>query len=381
MIREERLVQEFLEMVRIPSPSKKEGSFAAYLKDKLEKLGFTVIRDEKSFSLSGCETGNLAGRLTGTKEGIETILFSAHLDTVTPCECIVPIVENGVIKSDGTSILGADDKSGIAPVLEAIRHLQEEKIPHGPIEVLFTVGEEIGLLGSRYYDPALITSGRAFVLDSGGAPGTIINRGPSHDKIKAVIHGRAAHAGVNPESGVSAIKVAARAIDRMKLLRIDEETTANIGIISGGAATNIVPDKVELEGEARSLTEEKLDCQTRHMLDCLEEACRELGARLTVENERAYNAFCVDKTDPLILLAAAAARRVGLEEKIISTGGGSDTNYFNSSGIKAITLGTGMTAVHTTEEHIWVEDLVNTARLVTVIITEAAGSKTGFLNG
>jgi len=372
MIDQERLVNEFIEMVKINSLSKKEKDFAEYLRRKMEDLGLEVVIDDTSASSAGADSGNLIGRLKGSRKSSLPLLLAAHMDTVAPGEGIEPVIENGVIYSKGETILGADDKSGIAVILEAIRHIRENNLPYGEIELLFTIGEEAGLLGARYLNSNLIRSRIGYVLDSGGEPGTIINRGPAQDKIEAVIHGKASHAGAEPEQGISAIQAAARAIDRMKLLRIDEETTANIGVISGGQATNIVCDRVEIKGEARSLSDEKLDRQTRHMVECIEESCREFAAKADIITERMYPAFAVDEEDPLIELAKRAAEKAGLQAIVTSSGGGSDTNYFNARGIRTVNLGTGMNKVHTTEEEIKVGHLVSTARYVAAIITEAA---------
>jgi len=371
MLNKERLLNDFLEMVRIPSASKKEGVFAAYLQDKLEQMGFQVTVDTKAGQTIGADLGNIIGYLPGKSDGIPSLLFSAHMDTVYPCECIIPQIKDGMVCTDGTSILGADDKAGIAAILEAIRSLQEEGSALGPLEVVFTICEELGLLGARYLDYSLIRSKYGYVLDAGGEPGTIINRAPAQDKFKATIYGKAAHAGFNPEEGISAIQVAAAAIAKMKLLRIDSETTANIGFISGGGATNIVTDKVELQGEARSLVNEKLDAQMTHLKECLEAACQEFGATLDLEEERSYQAFQVLEDDPIVQLAVKAAEEIGLPVRVMSTGGGSDVNYINTRGIKTINLGIGMSKVHTTEEYIKIDDLEKTTRLVAAIIKKA----------
>lgn len=368
MIDKDRLLASFLEMVKIASPSRKEGIFAAYLQKQMEDMGLEVIIDEQSREKSGSDSGNLIGRLKGNKPGVAPVLFSAHMDTVSPGERIEPLERDGVIFSKGATILGADDKSGIAAILEAIRHLQEEGIAHGDIEVLFTVGEEMGLLGARYLNFALLTAKMGYILDCGGNPGLIINQGPAHDTIKAVINGRSAHAGANPEEGISAIQVAARAIDRMNLLRIDKETTANIGRISGGNATNIVCDRVELEGEARSLLVNKLDRQTKEMVNCLEQAGREFGARVEIEVNRSYPAFHVAEDHPVIEMAKAAATKIGLKAEVSATGGGSDVHFLNEGGLQAVNLATGMNKVHTTDEQILIGDLVDTARFVAAIV-------------
>lgn len=374
MINRERLVKEFIEMAKIPSPSKKEGALAAYLQGKLAELGFQVRVDEQAGREAGADTGNIIAYLPGNREGVPPVFFSAHMDTVTPCECISPQVEGQIIRTDGSSILGADDKAGIAAILEAVRNLQEEGAAFGPLELVFTICEEIGLLGARYLDYSLLRSKYGYVLDSGKEPGAIINRAPAHDKFQAVIHGKAAHAGVNPEEGISAIQVAAAAISSMKLLRIDHETTANIGFVSGGGATNIVTDRVELKGETRSLNSEKLDKQNNHIRECLESACREHGARLEFNLERSYEAFQVQEDHPVVRLAAEAAGDIGLTVRIIPTGGGSDVNIINTKGITAVNLATGMSKVHTTDEYIKIADLESLAGLVAAIIKRAADS-------
>ncbi|MDD4666004.1 MAG: M20/M25/M40 family metallo-hydrolase [Clostridia bacterium] len=372
MIKQERLVQEFMEMVKIDSLSKEEGSFAAYLKDKLTELGLEVLVDEQAGRRAGSDTGNLLGRLRATRQGVPVILFAAHMDTVALGKGIQPQLRDGVIYSSGDTILGSDDKAGIAAILEALRHIKEEKIAHGEIEVLFTISEEVGLLGSRYLDYSLLQAEMGFVLDSGGEPGTIICQAPAHERIKAVIHGQAAHAGMNPEKGISAIQAAAQAIVKMKLLRIDEETTANIGVIKGGEATNIVCERVELEGEARSLSEEKLCRQTRHMVACLQEACAEMGARLEVEVSREYPSLQVPEDEAVVKTARQAAEALGLEVKLTSSGGGSDTNYLSAHGLKAVNLGVGMSHAHTKDEFIKIKDLVMAAHYVAEIMQQVA---------
>lgn len=370
MVNKERLIESFIEMVQIDSQSKEEDRFAAYLKVEMEKLGIEVVEDTHSASAANVETGNVIGRFKGNKEGVQTILLCAHMDTVLPGKNIRPVIRDGIICSNGDTILGADDKSGIAAILEALKCLNEKNIPHGDIEILFTFGEEIGLLGARYLNYGLLKARSGYVLDSGGSPGTIINRGPAQDNINAVIYGKAAHAGANPETGISSIQVAARAIDRMRLSRIDEETTANIGKIYGGKATNIICDYIVLEGEARSLNESKLELQTKHMIDCLQKACDDYGAKLECKTERMYPSFYVNEKEAVVQKAKTAGARIGLNVNVKSTGGGSDIHFFNTSGICTINLATGMNKVHTTEEEISIDDLFDIARYVVAIVEE-----------
>ena len=266
-------------------------------------------------------------------------------------------------------MLGGDDKSGVAAIVEVLRTVVEEGLPHPTIEAVFTVCEEIGLLGSQNLDYGRITAKKAAVLDGDGDAGRIIIGAPGQDKLEATITGRRAHAGVAPEEGISAIQVAAEAISRMKLLRIDGETTANVGAISAQYATNIVPEVLTLAAEARSRDSGKLDRQSGHMVDCLRSACEKYGAKLDVSLTRAYDAFSYGEDDPFVREVVAACHRAGLEPQLDVTGGGSDANNMNAHGIKALVLSTGMAKVHTVEEELEVRNLENTARLVLALVT------------
>ena len=362
----QRLVDQFIAMAKISSPSRQEGRLAAYLKPELEALGFTVEFDNAG-ELAGGDTGNLIATLAGDPD-IEPIVLSCHMDTVTPCIGVTPVIEDGVIRSDGTTILGGDDKAGIAAILEGVRRIRERGVRHGLIQAVFTICEEVGMHGAMGLDYSKIRAKRAFILDADGPIGQILVRGPAKDAIHVVIHGRSAHAGLKPEAGISAIQVAASAIDRMKLLRIDEETTANLGQITGGGATNIVTDRVELTAEARSLSNEKLDAQRAHMKACFEEAAHQFGATVEVNIERSYFAFSLDADEPVVRHCTTAIRHLGLTPTLTSTGGGSDCNVFNRHGMKAVDLSIGMTDVHTCKESLRIDDLELTARLVEALI-------------
>ncbi len=365
----DRMISEFIEMAKVSSLSLKEGRFASLLAEKLRGLDFEVYID-KAGELAGGDTGNVLGRLKGTL-GAKPMLFCAHMDTVVPGENINPIIREEIIYSDGTSILGGDDKAGIAAILEAVRYIKENNIPHGDIEVAFTIAEENGLLGAKHLDYSWLRSEFAFVLDSNGAVGSVIVQAPAQIKTLSVIKGKTAHAGLAPEKGISAIQAAARAVNNMKLLRIDEETTANIGRINGGGATNIVCDKVEMEMEARSLTRSKVEAQAKHMLECIDDACREFGAGHETTQQLSYTELNIPKDAEVIKLVDSAIKRIGLETRLESTGGGSDTNIMSGKGIQAVTLGIGMTNAHTTSEDIAIRDMEKTAELVASIIQEA----------
>lgn len=371
MVNKQRIIDEFIELVQIDSPSSKEGAVAKVLIQKLEDLGFDVYVDDAGVK-SGGETGNVIATLKGNRPG-KSVLFSSHMDTVSPCLGIKPIVDevNGIIKSDGTTILGSDDKGGVAAILEAMKIIKENNIEHGDIQIVFSIWEEGGLFGAKYLDYSKVNADYAFVLDSGGSPGEIIVKAPAQDKIEVKIKGRPAHAGLAPEEGISAVMVASKAIEKMNLLRIDEETTANIGTISGGVATNIVMPELEIVAEARSLDNSKLDVQTQHMVDTFKSAAAEFGAEIEINTERMYGAFNVDENDEIVNMVKKVFSNMGAEVNVTSTGGGSDTNILNANGIKAINLGIGMKKAHTLEEYIAIEDLLNSAKMVVEIVKEA----------
>ncbi len=369
MVNQQRMLAEFLEMIQIDSETKNEGPFAQHLIDKLMKMGFEILRDTASKDFPS-NTDNVIAKKNGGKASAP-MLLSAHLDTVSPGKGIKPVVGEVYITSDGTTILGGDDKAGIAAILEGIRILDENHIPYPPVELVFTIAEEGGLNGSRYLDYSLIASKRGLVLDSGGKPGEIIIQGPAQDRINVTIKGKPSHAGVCPEDGISAIQVAAEAINQMSLLRIDSETTANIGMIHGGIATNIVCPDVTINAEARSLDNAKLDIQTAHMKGCFEAAAAKFGAQVEVTIDRPYVAFNVAEDHALVLLAKEACEALGFKAYTTKTGGGSDTNNYNENGLDAINLGVGMEKAHTLEERIALIDLYNSALMVAEILKRA----------
>lgn len=365
MIQEERLLNRFLEYIKIDSESFNEKEFADHLKKDLEELNVEVIIDEIGEE-HGTNAGNIIVKIPGDSD--KTLLFSSHIDTVVPGVGIKPTVEDGIIKSDGTTILGGDDKAGVAALIEMITVLKEENIPHHNIEIAFTVCEEVGLLGSKYLNYDLISADMGFVLDSGNSPGYIAIQGPSQDKITITFNGKTAHAGLVPEEGVSAIMIAAEAINEMNLLRIDEETTANIGLIHGGEATNIVADKVTIEAETRSLDVKKLEKQTEHIVETAKKINKKHGFEADVKVENIYTAFKVEEDSEPVKHVIKAIENLELPLELGSTGGGSDTNNFNQNEIPSVNLGVGMAGAHTLNETLSVEDLNNTARLALEIV-------------
>jgi tripeptide aminopeptidase len=357
LISETRLVRTFLDLVAIDSPSGQEEAIGAELARRMAALGGEVERDEH---------GNLIARIRPGQSGSsgDWLMLSAHMDTVGNDRGIKPQVRDGVLYSDGTTILGGDDKSGIAVILETIRSMQEDELPHPALEVVFSVGEELTLHGAKLLDKRGLRSRRGYVLDSGGPIGTIVTSAPSQDSLQITVHGKKAHSGSEPEKGINAIRVASEAIAAMPLGRIDPETTANIGIIEGGVAKNIVPDEVRIQGEARSRNDMKLAAQTAAMAGAFQEAAERHGARVEFKITRSYSTYKWTEKDPIVAQAMAAARRLGFTPTLEGSGGGSDANIYAEAGIPCAVLSTGMEDVHTSQEHIAIADMVDSARLL-----------------
>ncbi|MFT4415671.1 tripeptidase T [Fredinandcohnia humi] len=371
MINQDRLVEEFLELVQVDSETKFEAEIAKVLKEKFNALGVKVVEDDTT-AQTGHGAGNLICTLEGTKNDVDTIYFTSHMDTVVPGKGVKPSIEDGYIVTDGTTILGADDKAGLAAMFEAIRVLKENNIPHGKIEFIITVGEESGLMGAKALDRSLLTAKFGYALDSDGKVGNIIVAAPTQAKVKATIYGKTSHAGVAPEKGVSAITIAAKAISKMPLGRIDEETTANIGRFEGGTQTNIVCDRVDILAEARSLVTEKMEAQVQKMKDAFESTASDMGGRAEVEITVMYPGFKFADGDHVVEIAKQAAAKIGRTSELLKSGGGSDANVIAGHGIPTVNLAIGYEDIHTTNEKMPIEELVKTAEMIVAIIEEVA---------
>ncbi len=373
MIKRRRILKSFLKMVRIDSPSKHERRMADHVVSELKKLGLKP-REDAAHRRFGGEAGNIHAVIRGGSSAAPRLLLNAHLDTVAPGVGIRPRVKGRYVVTDGRTILGADNKAGVAVMLEVARTLREEKVFHGDIVLLFTVSEEIGLVGAKNMKRGGLKADLGLTLD-GGDVDEIIYRAPSQDNIRVEITGRAAHAGVRPEEGVSAIRVASIAVSRMRLGRIDKETTANIGIIKGGVARNIVPEKVVLIGEARSHSASKLRAQVAHMKREFVRSCRANGARMEFEVTRSYDAFAVPSGSPAYRIVMDSANAIGLSPKAKITGGGSDANVFNARGVPTLIIGAGADRVHTSTERLSIDQMCRSAELVTQVIKEVSLAK------
>ncbi|MEC2075452.1 tripeptidase T [Metabacillus fastidiosus] len=372
MINKERLLEEFLQLVQIDSETKHEAEIAQVLKKKFTELGLHVYEDDTT-GITGHGAGNLICTLEGTKEDADPIYFTSHMDTVVPGKKVKPSIKDGYIVTDGTTILGADDKTGLSAMFEAIKVIKENNLLHGKVEFIITVGEESGLVGAKALDPKLMTAKYGYALDSDGEVGNIIVAAPTQAKVNAKIVGKTAHAGVAPEKGVSAITMAAKAIAKMPLGRIDSETTANIGRFEGGTQTNIVCDLVYIFAEARSLVPEKMEKQVQKMKEAFESTAKEMGGSAEVEVEIMYPGFKFGEGDHVVEIAKRAAKKIGRSSELLTSGGGSDANVIAGNGIPTVNLAVGYEDIHTTNEKMPIEELVKTAEMVVAIVQEVAG--------
>lgn len=371
MINSERLVTLFKDLVLIDAPALQEKECVAFTKLYLEKMGLEVWEDDAGAAIGG-NANNLIAKLPGNKSGAPRIFFSAHFDTVEPTAGLKIVEKDGILYSDGTTILGADDKGGMAPAIEAVQAIMETGAPHGDVYLLLSCAEEIGLKGAAALKIEELGLDFGYVLDTGPPVGSFVTRTAFHDRIDVTVIGRPAHAGKDPENGINAIQVAADAIAGMKLGRIGPETTSNFGIISGGTAVNVVCPTVKLRGEARSTSLVELETQVDHMIQCFESAAAKWNTEVKIEHERHYSAYSIPEESKVVRVAQTASRALGFDPALRTTLGGSDANVYNAKGVPCIVLGTGMQKIHTHEEFIAIQDLVDTAKLAYQLIVQAA---------
>lgn len=365
-----RLLNTFMDLLKIESPSGREGKISKYVASIVRDCGFSVKKDRAGQGFGG-KCGNMLARVPGRDESLPTLTFVSHLDTVVPNPELRIVFDGKTIKTDGKTILGADDKAGVAVMCELARELSGKASPRCPVELLFSVAEEPGLLGSKNLDFSMLDGRLAFVLDSHTHVGSIVTVAPSAVRITATVRGRAAHAGVEPEKGINSIAIASAAVASMRIGRIDEETTANIGIIRGGKATNIVPQETVVKGEARSFSEKKLDQQVAHMKQQFLKHAKSGRGKVKVETSREFTSFVIASEDPIVRLALAGARRVGRRSSILKSRGGSDANVLNKKGIRSVILGMGYKNPHTERESIPVTSLYGAAEWVIEIVRQA----------
>ncbi|MDD3520079.1 MAG: M20/M25/M40 family metallo-hydrolase [Actinomycetota bacterium] len=365
-INEKRLLNEFFKILSIKSPTKKEGMLAVYLEEELKKTGLQVSVDDTGKKIGG-QTGNIIAKFTPKFiKNNQPIFLSAHMDTVSVEDKIVPFMSDDMLikNKTGKDILGADDKAAIAAIIEAIKVINEFELQTGIIYIILTVGEETGLLGSKHIDMNNIEADVGFVFDADGDIGTVINKAPFHNRIDIKVIGKASHAGVSPEKGINSIKAAAFAICNTSSGRIDEETTCNIGKIKGGIETNVVPETTIVNIEARSMHEEKLEKVTKEIVDNFRKATDEYKAKLEYEISREYDGYSFDENNIAVKTAKRAIEKIGIKPRLRPTGGGSDTNNFNAKNKIAINLASGFENCHSVDEYISFNELIKLAKLI-----------------
>jgi tripeptide aminopeptidase len=366
---DERLLETFLDLVRIESPPGFEAATAKYCARELEAAECRVWFDDAA-EATASDTGNLIAELAGNAPGV--LALSAHLDVVEPCRNIQPVVTDGVIHSAGPTILGADDRAGLAAAIETVRRVAESDASRPTVRVIFTVQEEVGLHGAKFLRPEDVACDLCLVLDAEGAPGGIVVGAPTHYTFTAEFSGRASHAGVAPEKGVSAIAMAAHAIDAMQLGRLDERTTANVGSIRGGRATNVVTARCDMTGECRSLDRERVEGVRAAMDTAMKASAERFGGSVDVCWHLEYEGFEFPTECPQIDLVSAAIRDAGCEPTTYHTGGGSDANVLATLGVPTLALACGMTGVHGTSEQITVADLCSLTAICEAVVGRMA---------
>jgi tripeptide aminopeptidase len=349
-----KVLDYFLELVQIDSESLCEGAIAGYLQEELKRLGADVYLDNAQ-EITGGECGNVIGYLAGDTE-LEPLFLCAHMDTVKPGKGVVPVIDGDRILSAGNTILGADDKSGIAMILSVLSEYVETGSSHAAIEIVFTVSEEIGLLGAKALDIDRLRSIRGYALD-GNKLGEVVKASPSQAGWQAKFIGKAVHAGIEPENGINSIRAASAAVLAIRDGRIDEVTTMNTGKINGGRATNIVCEETEVAGEIRSHNEALLAELSQQVRETFHQTAKEFNCKLEFELKQSFKSMQIDASDELVKLSEAAFKQAGVEQALVVNGGGSDANVFAGKGLKAVVVGTGMQKIHSTKEYILLDDL------------------------
>ena len=366
---DDELLDLFVKLAGIASPTGAEREVADTVKAHLGDLGLSVHEDG-SASVTRCGCGNLVARIPGRGEA-PPVGLCAHLDTVPVDHAPRVVVADGFVRSDGETVLGADDKAAVAVLLVLAGRLVTEP-PAGAVELVLTPGEEAGLLGAKALDLSTLTARRVFVLDSDGAPGTLVVAAPTQKRIEAEFRGTAAHAGIAPELGRSAVVAAARAVAAMRLGRLDDETTANIGIVRGGTATNVVAERCTVAGEARGHDPARVTEQTEHMVQALAAEAAAAGVDVEIDVQEGFRGYRHETESPLLAIGARAAALAGLQTHLVDGGGGSDANVFNAAGLPSLTLGAGFENAHSPQECMSLERLGELLAMAAGLVRAAA---------
>ncbi len=373
----ERLARYFTTLCQIESPSRQEKSVSDYLRKVFNPLQPQDIVIDDSGKATGSDTGNLTIRFPGNNNTKEPVFFCCHMDTVLPANGIEVIREKDIFRSSGDTILGADDKSGIAPLIEMMTVLRENDLAHCPIELVFTTCEEIGLLGAKAFDASSLHAQIGYALDS-SSDGVTITGAPAANRVKVTIIGKAAHSGLSPETGINALTIATDALSQINFGRLDNQSTANFGLINGGTATNIIPERITLQGEVRSHTPALLQHYTKAIISTFEQSTARYikdngeqhgSPQLQVDIYEDFPAMELDEQEPVIARLKTAAAKLGFPMTFDVAGGGSDANIFHGKGLRAAILPTGMQDVHTTGEWVDLNSMVELTNLLLAVVT------------
>lgn len=370
MLKRDRMIRTFTELVEIDSVSGNEEEMHDRLIEILKSFDLEVFEDD-SQEKTGLGGNNIIATLRGTQKEKDPILFSCHTDTVAPGTGIEVIEKDGYLFSAGDTILGADDKAGIAILIEALHMIKEEEIATGDIEFVFTPGEEIGLIGASALDMNKIKSDMGYVLDNAGEVGNVIIASPTIFMYEATITGKAAHAGLEPEKGISAVSIFGEALKNIPNGRLDEKTTMNIGSIHGGEATNVVMDNLVIKGEIRSISTDNATRLMNKVRSELIAAAKQFGGSVDLKSEKKATGFYIDSEEPVMKLLTKAVKAIGRQVGREVSGGGSDANIFNEKGKQVVNLAIGYDEIHTINESVSIDEMEQAVRLVLKLIKNA----------
>ena len=371
LVNRERMTELFLQLVQIDSGSENEAEIGQFVADLLRRIGADEVSIDNASEKLGGTGGNVFARFNGTVSA-PPVLLSSHLDTVAPTKGIHIIRTDAEIKTDGTTILGADNKAGIALIIEAIQTLRERNLPHPPIEVVFTIREEKGLLGAKVFDKTKLRARYGFIVDGAGKPGDLIVGSPTHFRFEVTFIGKSAHSGVEPEKGINAIVMASEAIGAMKWGRLDEDTTANVGVIEGGQAMNIVPDRCRIVGEFRSHNPKRAEELLAEWKSICEKVAQKFGGKVEFSAEKSFDAISLSPNEPIVKAAMRAVESLGLKPNLKRMGGGTDGNVFTAHGIRCLVLPTGGENYHSTNERLVLADFYAMGEILVRALVELA---------
>ncbi len=371
MINEKRLIDRFLQLVKIDAKSGNEKSVANFIISELNSFGMETTIDDADKKFFG-NSGNVYCRIKGTDESLPAILFGSHMDTIKSTKGINAFIKDGIIQTDKTTILGADNRAGVAVILEIFNLIYENHLEHPTIQAVFSVAEEKGMYGSKNVDANKLNVDYGFIFDSSARPGKVIVSAPASREISIKITGKAAHAAVQPEKGINALDIASAALSKIKTGRVGDHETVNFGTISGGNAINVVPDNVDIAADVRAIDIIKLNNNILNIKEIFTSEARKFGGNVEFDIIKKYDSFSLNESENVVQLAFDGIRNTGLEPEAIVYSGGSDANIYNRKGIPTVNLGMGFQMVHSQNEYIPVDDLISDLEVGLGIISVAA---------